>query len=808
MNAKRPKVKKETQEAFMPLMLPAPSRYRMAMYEYNKYKAIKELGLLKKVDLLEVDPEGNFTKVGEKEIAGIQAMLPNAFVIRVWEDIESKEAMISSQKRIESWVREELPGFSIMPSHPGWIGRTKSGDGAYYEVLVSSAERRDDRNKANSRLTRLTGHLDWRSRYIGTARVRILRTDLFCDYDGWGLIRPGFISMPWDAVKVYGTDKMCPAYVNGGSVTVKGMTESNPVMWKKACKALKIKADSVDVIIPEISLKFDDGRDSFDVELFTVFENTLGEHMTITLQMLMNLDLTEEAEVWAARRMAERFSMVRTAFEDPTGISITRLLASESDSLSQFLDDDYCDSEVEESRETMTSTLARIVSGIPFENSKYLKAVLPDVFRMLKRFTIKGVSDTALPDSGLKEKEITISKRVWKAFKRQGILLKIGDQLLVARHPVTGTEVCLCTIVGIGRTGINPAWWAKRFAGDFDGDRIAFGYLGDQGISTFTDESKIEYIEEVETQKADLDVYEANAAGWYSQAMVPTADRYLRIAREGGKPTMALRRLLQDVIDSSKHTRIINIDEALKSAGLTPGCQASSLVRIMSGSFGSKATSLMNYNRFVHMAKTEKSAIRWMNIVRKSGCLFNLFSGTGDSDYSTNAMNVIKNNLTKGATYNLVSQYASALKAAGLDYLTDIDINKEPMAAIPKEILNTQRGQALIEKSRGIPLHSKLMARTLVANYLKFISNISSGVVSTSDAYQPVRDSVIMLKDSEFGPDALKWLFISLAYAADTSIKMKALGILSYMPLKLGSYNIVKILEFLGYERKFDVIVK
>jgi hypothetical protein len=33
------------------------------------------------------------------------------------------------------------------------------------------------------------------------------------------------------------------------------------------------------------------------------------------------------------------------------------------------------------------------------------------------------------------------------------------------------------------------------------------------------------------------------------------------------------------------------------------------------------------------------------------------------------------------------------------------------------------------------------------------------------------------------------------------------MNILTYMPLKVGSYNLRKVLEFLGYERKFNLII-
>ena len=530
--------------------------------------------------------------------------------------------------------------------------------------------------------------------------------------------------------------------------------------------------------------------------------------MTVTLQMLMNLPLTAEASAWAASKMIKRMNIVRDALADVTGMSVARLLASDSDSLCQFLEDDYSDSDVEEARETMTATLSKIVTGMPFETSKYLKAVLPDVMRMLKRFTINGVSDTVLPDSGLNSGEISISKRAWKSFRRMGIEIKVGDNLLVVRHPVTGTECCLCTVVSIGRTAINPQWWASRFAGDFDGDRIAFGYLGNQGITTFVDESRIEYLEPVAVGKANLDIYEANAAGWYSLAMVPTADRYLRIARELGKPTMALRRLLQDVIDSSKHSCIVDFPSALKASGMRPEIQPSCLVRIMSGSLGSKAFSLMNYNRYVHESRFETTKIGWMNIVRKSGALFNVFSGTGDSDYATRYSDVVKFDITKGYVFEMVKGYRASLKAAGIEGLMEVQANHEPMACIPKEILNSARGQALLGRASEINIVSRMMAADAVKLYQKFISNISSGVVSTGEAYQPVRDAVMMLKESQHGPGAMKWMFLALNYGCDSAIRMKALSVLSYMPLKLGEYNIEKILDFLGYDREFAVIIK
>jgi hypothetical protein len=558
----------------------------------------------------------------------------------------------------------------------------------------------------------------------------------------------------------------------------------------------------------------------FAVDLFSVFDTVIGEHFTWTNQMLVNMArfFTPEFTRWVADRIIAQIRRREEAYSDLSGMAIASMLASESPELARLLDDDSDESAAEEARETISAFIGSIVSGLPLENSKYLKRTIDLVMGGLSRFYSQGCSDTVLPDERLKPGEITVNADVWKimrkAYRKAGRELKLGSEVIIARHPNTGTEAAMCRVVGIGRTAVNPLWWGSRFNGDFDGDRIAICFAELDGISSFVDDSLVEEfiisIPESGKGKTNLTVAEAVAAGVYSQAMIPIADRYLRIANEAGIPgdrIIHLIELLNNTIDSAKHDKSVDHAMALSLSGLDVNADTSYLQKILTGSFGSREYRVMNYNRYVDLAREERTSIEWANIVRESGVLFNLFPGSGDPDYASTIKNLDINNITKGYKFEMVVDYINSLKRHGLEEMVGVLKNHEPQATIPSEILGSSRGAALRERASQIGLLPRMTARRCFDSYKLFLENIRRGDVTTTQAYQPIRDAVTLVRESEHGDAAMKWLFASLAFNCDPNIRMKAMYIMAYMPLKVGSYNLRKVLEFLGYERKFNLII-
>lgn len=795
------------------LLLPSPNRYYLTLGQFrDEYPLISTVGLCKEVGVFSLNPNRSFKKVDRQLLSGISALIPKAFVLRIWvEDIADKSALEAELKVAEATVRERFPYIRMLPSHPSWVKRTLNGS-VFVHVLFGAVDVNDEANYVNSRLTRLIGHVDEQSRYLGRRRVRVLRGDNpWMTWDGWCAVNPNTIHAPWDTMKIYGVENFGIDYVINGGPTVKCCAETSFRTWKALCKHLNIPVDSCDVIVPEVSLNFDDGREEFVVELFNVFESVLGEHFTVSLQMLMNVPLTFEAHVWAARRMVARIREISEALRDSTGLEVASLMNSHAAEIAAGLASGTLeDEDVEEGTEAMNSLITRIVAGLPIETSKYLKGALPVLMRRLRNFTIAGGSEMVLPDNTLKAGEVSISRRMHRLIKRKyGIDLTVGDTVLIARYPITGTEVALARIAAIGRPGVNPTWWIERFSGDFDGDRYAVGTLSREGISTFVDEAAFTYPPKsmkVKT-KVPMTIAEANAAGMWSQAMIPTIDGYLRICNEKGLNAGPMKNLLQWVIDSSKNKISFNIEEICAEVGISPSDRMSNLATLMSARFGgNKHYGLLIINGLIRRAKAEVSHIKWMNIVRKCGYLSYYISGTGDPAYATLLSKVDRHD-ANGYEKFLVYEMQRVYREVNADFLLTAASNMEAQAVYPVADLDQARVQVIRKKALEFPKEARVLAHQVLARYNAFVTSIRGGVNATTDAFRNIKDAVELVKASEHGDASLKYLFAALALGVDPKIGMRATTVLGYMPLLHGTYNIAKINEFLGYARELRVFV-
>lgn len=798
-----------------PLLTTSLSKRQAAERLFREtYPLVSDLGLVKTVGVFTAHggKPARFTRVEDFSLSGIAALVPKPFVVRIMvEDCTDKERLAALLRHTEERIRHRFPEHRMLPSHPGWVKRTVKGKILVY-VLFGEVAVDGTPNHANSRLTRLIGHIDEQSRYLGKRTVRVLRGDHeWKTWDGWCLVNPNRFHTPTQTMKLYGVETFGTDYIRNGGPTVKCCAEVSHRLWKQACKHLGIFRDAADVIVPEVSLKFDDGRDAFTVELFNVFESVLGTHCTVSLQLLMNVPLTEEAHVWAADRMIERIREINEAVADPTGTRAAALMDSHAAEVRQLLaDGEDCEDQVEEGTEAMNALITRIVAGLPVENSKYAKGVMQVLVKRLRNFRIAGGSEMVVPDNGLRPGEVAISRRMWHHMRKTyGITLEPGDRVVVARYPITGTEVAECTVKYIGRPAVNPQWWAERFSGDHDGDRYAIGSLEQEGISTLVDEAAFTYppqSEKVKT-KVPMDIATANAAGFWSQSMIPTIDTYLRICNEKGLDAGPMKNLLQWTIDSAKNQIEFDIGEVCRDVGISGRDRMSALATLMSGRLGSSKHHLLAaYNGLVRRAKQERTRIRWMQIVRERGALSYVIPETGDPAYASMVLAVTAGT-ANGYEKFLAGEMQRVYEEVKAEYLVPARANMEQQAVFPMKSLDPKRVQAVRRKAYELPQEARELAREVLDSYNRFVRVISGGVSSTTQAFGFVKDAVERVRSSEYGADALKYLFAAVCLGVDPAVKMRATTVLGYLPLVLGSYNIARIISFLEYERIFAVRV-
>jgi hypothetical protein len=436
------------------------------------------------------------------------------------------------------------------------------------------------------------------------------------------------------------------------------------------------------------------------------------------------------------------------------------------------------------------------------DTSKVIKGVLPFATRALKGIVVEGGSEAVLPDRRLKPFEVAVSYRMAKNLK-----LQVGDRVVVMRYPNTGIEMACCVVAFIGRPGMNPKWWADRFSGDFDGDLYCIVPVSVCGEIVDESRFKVEPVSTKKKGKAVLCPVAATARAIRSKSLIPQIDSYLTVAHEKGIDPTPLRGLLQAVIDSVKHDVDIDIDGALREAGISSKSQPSSLRQILSGRLGrsNRDRTLLMFN--LHMERAHwNTKISWMTSLRKQ-CYFQ-YIVAGNGDPASVKLLLQKENPTRNLSAwskRLLGSMEKALLSVGLGGTFNSNGQKEPHEYV--EISDEMAARIKSTIPATTPENAKDIARRLVQEYQLFIRNIGEGLVSI--AYGHIRQmNDLVMEDEEIGGLALRYLTSALMVKGlDKEIKMRAMTILGYFPLILGSYNIATILDRVGYKRKLNILL-
>lgn len=778
----------------------------------SKYPLINTLGLApnrKVMTIRRFKDRRRMVHVDNRRIAGVAATLPKAFLVRVYvEDLEVTEPHILSTI---AFVKKRFPSHELVPSSDNWMSdrgyKKRSIDLLFAEVETAG------KSEVNARLVSLGFHLQPdRSRHLDKRRFFIVRGESSIkDYDGWMMFNPKNYSIPFDYIKVLGIENFCPGYMKNPGITLKGIAEvPSEWAWSLTCKKLGISPWEYDGIVPEVTIKFDNPKvNTVEVEMFSVFNPTIGKRATMSLQAMERIPLLPEAAKWCAEKWAEQLNSMLDAFESNDPLKIAGLLQRSIQDLHDHLLDGNGE-DVLEGTETMSSLMRRIVAGIPIDTSKLIKEVLPFATRALKGIVVKGACETVLPDRRLKDFEVALSYEVARHLK-----VKVGDWVVCMRAPDTGIEMACCRVAILGRPGMNPHFWASRFSGDFDGDLESIVPITICG--KIVDEARFE-VEPVSTKskgKAKLTPAEATARAIRAKTLIPKIDSYLTVGYEKGlspKALKALRSLLQAVIDSVKHDVDIDIKAALAEAGISPKAQPSSLRKILSGRLGqSKKLVLMVFNMLMERAHWN-TRIPWMTQLRKLCNFRYIVAGNGDSD-SVELLRASNNPRRKPNPWyvRLLDAMEKALISVNLQGMFNAQSQQEPHEYV--ELTEEMRRRIVSTIPLDTPENAKTLARRLVDEYYLFIRCMGKGLGTEAYGHITLMNNLVM-EDEIVGGLALRYLASALMIEGlDGNIKMKAMTILGYLPLTLGTegsrgyYNIAKILRAVGYERKTNILV-
>src|SRR5210317_604392 len=268
-------------------LLPAPKRNHILRAKFEeKYPLIDEIGLApscKVVTFRRFKGSKRMVCIDHRTIEGVAATLSKKFVVRIY--VEEPQACETDIRQAISDVHAKFSKHELVSSSPNWVkayGRYTSVDLLFAEVITAGE------SEINARLTSLLYHLQkGRSRYLGTGRkFHIVRgASSVEDYDGWMMLNPYKFSIPFDYIKVLGIENFGPGYVSNPGITLKGMAEiPTRENWNAFCKKLNVNSREFDGIVPEVTIKFDNPKvNSVEVELFTVFNPTVGNRGTFSL---------------------------------------------------------------------------------------------------------------------------------------------------------------------------------------------------------------------------------------------------------------------------------------------------------------------------------------------------------------------------------------------------------------------------------------------------------------------------------------------------------------------------------------------
>jgi len=715
-------------------------------------------------------------------------------------DMQTQEAWITMTAM---HVRKANPAMKLCPSHSGWMKRTQNGK-LRIDLLFSRTGEEFTAHSSNySRRNSLDFHLQAQSRLLGTMKkVAVVRQDSpISDHDGVCYLHAGALEVvpAQNPVKVIGfVDSSC-RQLRTQQPVIKGMAQIlDTSEWEVLCRSCGVDSGA-DVIVPSCTVKFDDGKQIWeDVTFYTVFDPVISRKATVSIQAAERVPLTASGEKLFISTFRARIREVMDAYRDPSGMKVAELLDQDFREMRERAsseDDALCDDGdfFLEKAEVLSATLVALMSGLPMNESEYLNATLPVLLRnRTKHCSVAGLTIAALPDSVLKPHEVRIPRR---EARRMG--LSIGDPVTVMRYPNTGIEMAEARVVGfidVDAIYIQPQWWAERFAGDFDGDLIGFIPLG--GL---VDEDKINNAKSPKMKgSGSMTISEAVARSLYAKLIIPYADAVVTICAEHGRELTSARGLLQAVVDSVKHVvDLPSIPATLRSLGLPESARPSPVATVIRGRLGSvKKETALRYNALLSSMEGESSGLPFLRALEDEFAFilapnrkYAEFCYSGDGGW-------------------LRKEYALALKVSGQGDLLNKQMNIEGIATIPNELVVPSRMGA-IRETRNImeacPSAVKT-AREIVRLYGRWIEELKNNEVECAYAHlQKARDMVNA--DAVVGGMAMRYLFIALVYRTDPEIRLKSLKVLSYMPVKIGAYNLPEYIRRLGYERRFDVRV-
>ena len=325
-------------------------------------------------------------------------------------------------------------------------------------------------------------------------------------------------------------------------------------------------------------------------------------------------------------------------------------------------------------------------------------------------------------------------------------------------------------------------------SGDFDGDLIGIiplgGLINENAVSNVTSSKQ--------KGKGEMTLAEAVARSFYAKYLIPEADKIVSIASEQGKDLAYPRSILQGIIDSIKHCiDVPSVKEMKKLSGLKQNNKISPIATLIRGRLGScKREYAFRYNSLVYRMQTEHTGCRWLRGIEKD---FNFI--------------LSQNKQLKYTHHSKLTEYFNACDITGNPELKGVPEIKA--ARIPEEVLAPHRAR-LTRYARSVTEHcpeAYLLAHRVLDMWYEFGRQLRDGNVE--DAYALIKEARELIREDErIGGLAMNYLLISVTFhGIDRRIKLNSYKMFSYLPAKIGNYDLSISMDRLGYERELDIRV-
>lgn len=674
-----------------------------------------------------------------------------------------------------SGVQKWAPEHRLCPSNSGWMEYGEKGS-VVIDLLFSKTGEELTAKSANfARRNALDFHIQERSRYLGMVNAYVARGDCsIASHDGAWYLKPRAFGrkLAYNPLKVVGYANYSQ-FIKKQGIVAKGMlVELSEVEWT-ALQAELGFGEEITAVVPAITIKFDRPEiTELKLQVISVFETHIMNHAVLGVQAAERVPFTSWGNGVVSATFAAAVNEVMDAFRDKTGKKVMKLMdAVYREILEKAGECDLQDSDTDEllRDQEKFGALMTELKLLSVRGDEFLDAVLPVLLQSrVKTIRFDGITAVALP-ANIGEREILVNR---KLARRLG--LKIGDRVIIYRYPNTGIEMAEVVIVGFTDTmaiHLNPAFWASRFGGDFDGDLV--GLIPVNGL---VDESRIN-LASVPKQKGkgEMTIVESVARSFYAKYLIPKADQILTMAAEQGCDLAYPRSILQAIIDSIKHVvDVPSVELAMVQSGVIG--DISDVAKLLRGRLGMVRRNMsIRYNLLVS-GLTKRSG--WLDgVCEEFKYLLAPNKNLDNKEYSE-----LMTRLGR-PEYGVRSSFAAA--------------------RIPQSVTEPLRDRVLPAfNAISKDVEAVMCAHNIVDRYYEFGRILRERKVR--EAYDIIRDIREMVINHERGGDIMKYIFMAMTWGFDSKITLKPYKLLSYLPIKLGSYDLVRILQWMRYERVIE----